>query len=362
VRAPARAAVCRSVPRYFLDLPDGSGPRRWDPHAGPGEEWAETRYFAAAFRSMEPALHDQAIDVVLTWNTERLPTYGERVVAVVQGDEVGRIPRYAACVRAVFKCYGTRPTLGTGLLGNPGLGGLASLAQCGVRWLRWLPGAAAHARSLAGRRRHGLPMPAPVTAIPLGTYNQIETPMVQIDERPTDIFFAGSIEHVASLRHRVASPKTYARRAMLAAVERLATNRPDLRMDIRITPDFGGSEADSPANYSRALMNARICLTPRGTSLETFRTFEGLRCGCVVVGERLPRFWFYEGSPVVELDRWADLDDALRPLLDDPAELRRQHERSLAWWREVCSEAALGRFLAARLNDLELRPRPHLPG
>jgi hypothetical protein len=352
----------RRMPRYFLDLPDGGGPRSWNPHAGPGEEWAETRYFAAVFRAMEPALHEPDLDFVLTWHTDRLPTYGDRVVAVVQGDEVGMIPRYAGRVRAVFKCYGTRPTLGTGLLRNPGLGGLASLAQCGVRWLRWLPGAALHARSLAGRKLRGLPMPEPITVIPLGTYNQIDTPLVPIEGRPTDIFFAGSVEHVASLRHRVASPKTYARHAMITAVERVAAARPGLRLDIRVTPDFEGSESDSPANYSRALMDSKICLSPRGTSLETFRTFEALRCGCIVVGERLPRHWFYEAGPVLELDRWADLDAALLPLLDDPAELRRQHERSLAWWRDYCSEAALGRFLAARLNELEPRRHTLLPG
>lgn len=348
------------MPRYVLDLPNGSAPRPWDPHAGPGGEWAETRYFAGVFRAMERELHDQDLEIILTWDTERLPTYGERVVAVVQGDEVGKIPRYAARVRAVFKCYGTRPTLGTGLIGNPGAVGLAGLAQYGVRWLRWLPGAAAHARFLAGRRVRGLPASEPVTAIPLGTYNQIELPLVPIEERPTDIFFAGSIEHVASLRHRVASPKTYSRRAMLAAVERLAADRPDLRLDIRLTPDFGGSETDSPENYSRALMSARICLAPRGTSLETFRVFEGLRCGCIVVGERLPPHWFYEGGPVLQLDRWAQLGDVLGPLLEDPALVRRMHERSLAWWRDYCSEAAVGRFLAARLN--EPRRRPHRAG
>ena len=245
--------------------------------------------------------------------------------------------------------------LGAGLLRNPGPGGLASLAQCGVRWVRWLPGAAAHARFLAAHTLRGAPVPGPVTAIPLGTYNQIELPLLPTEARPTDVFFAGSVEHVASLRHRVASPKTYSRRAMLAAIDRLASDRPDVCFDIRVTPDFGGSEADLAENYSRALMNAKICLAPRGTSLETFRVFEGLRCGCIVVGERLPRHWFYDGGPVVQLDRWADLGDALRPLLDDPADLRRQHERSLAWWGDYCSEAALGRFLAARLNDLEPR-------
>ena len=105
-------------------------------------------------------------------------------------------------------------------------------------------------------------------------------------------------------------------------------------------------------------MNARVCLSPRGSLVETFRVFEDPRCGCVVVAEHLPSHWFYAGGPVVRLDRWSDLEGAIGPVLDDPAELRWWHTRALAWWRDRCSEAAIGRFLAARLNALADRRRP----
>jgi hypothetical protein len=340
-----------SMPQYFLDLPENSGPLAWDPHPGPRPERADTRYFGAVFREMETRLDDPDIDVHLTWDADHLPGYGTRVVAVLLGDEVGRIPRYVGRVRAVFKCYGTRPTLGTGPLRDTSLTGLVNLAQVGVRWVRWLPGGAAHARRLLSRRLRGRrPLPA-VAVIPLGTFNLLDLPVVPIEERTTDVFFAGSVEHGASLRHRLASPKTRARSEMVAAAKRLGRHRPDLRLDLRLTPGFDVSAAAPPVEYSRALMNARICLAPRGTSLETFRVFEGLRFGCAVVGDRLPGHWFYRGGPVIQLDRWRNLEDALAPLLDDPVELRRRHTRGLAWWRDHCSEVAVGRFLAERLNS-----------
>jgi hypothetical protein len=297
---------------------------------------------------MEPLLSEPELDVYLTWDWERLPAYGDRVVAVLLGDEVGRIPRYAGRVRAVFKCYGTHPVLGVGPVRDPSFTGLANLAQYTVRWLRWLPSGMAHARLLARGRAGGWARPA-VTTIPLGTYNQLDLPVVPIEERSTDLFFAGSVEHKASLRHRL-GPKTLTRRDMLAAVQRLAAQRPGLRLDLRLTPDFGTSAAAAPGDLSRGLMNSKVCLAPRGTSVETFRLFEGLRAGCVVVGGRLPPHPFYAKAPVIQLDRWSELDRALLGVLDQPAELRRLHAAALAWWRDRCSEEAVGRFLAERLN------------
>jgi hypothetical protein len=325
------------MPRYFLDLPGESSPRPWDPHQGPHPERADTRYFGAAFVVMEPLLAEPDLDVYLTWDWRRLPAYGDRVVAVLLGDEVGRLPRYADRVRAVFKCYGTHPLRGAG-----------GLAQYGIRWLRWLPSGAGYALMRARGRD-----PAPVVTIPLGTYNQVDLPLVPIEQRPVDLFFAGSVEHGPGLRHRLASPKARTRREMLNAVERLRGSRPGVRADIRVTPSFDASVAGSAEENSRGLMDAKVCLAPRGTSVETWRLFEGLRAGCVVIGDRLPPHPFYTGAPVLQLDRWSQLDVVLDPLLDGSGELGRLHRASLAWWQEHCSEQALGRFMAKRLNELD---------
>lgn len=334
------------MPRYFLDLPGMSAPVAWDPHAGPRPERADTRYFGAAFTHMERALDDPDVDVYLTWDVRRLPSYGDRVVAVVLGDEGGRIPLYLDRVRAVFKCYGTRPAPG----------GLADLARSSLHWLRWLPGAGALARQrIAARAGHG-PAPAPVLPIPLGTYNQLDLPVLPIERRHTDVFFAGSLEHASSALHRLVSPKVRARREMLGALEWVGRARPDLRIDVRVTAGFGASRDAPSQEYSHALMEARVCLAPRGTSPETFRFFEGLRCGCVVITGPLPDHWFYRDAPVVRLDRWRDLPRALT-LLQDPEELAGRHAAALAWWQERCSEAAVGRYLAERLNTAPPRPR-----
>ncbi len=139
---------------------------------------------------------------------------------------------------------------------------------------------------------------------------------------------------------------------MLKAVRRIAAQQPGLRVDLRLTSAFDASAACSPDDYSRRLMDARVCLAPRGASVETFRVLEGLRAGCVVVCEPLPDHWFYAGAPVIGLDRWSQLEGTLERVLNDPQELVRLHRASLTWWRERCSEEAMGRFMANRLNEL----------
>ncbi len=72
------------------------------------------------------------------------------------------------------------------------------------------------------------------------------------------------------------------------------------------------------------------------------------------MSDRLPPHWFYTGGPFIELDRWGDLEAALVAVLEDPAALNRAHARALAWLRERRSEAAVGRFLAERLNHVSV--------
>jgi hypothetical protein len=340
------------MPRYFLDLPGEGTPIAWNPHDGPRPERADTRYFSAVFIEMERTLRDPDIDVHLTWDPHWLPDYGANVVAVVLGDEVGQIPRYSDRVRATFKGYGVRPVLGAGPLRDPSLTGLMALVQCGIRWGKWLPGGGAYLLRAGARRLRGGGPPAPLFTIPIGTYNQVELPVVPIADRPTHVSFAGSLEHRASFAQHFGAPKTLARREMLSALERLSERRPDLRLDVHVTADFGESVSMSPGTYSRSLMDSKICLAPRGTAIETFRVLEGLRYGCVVVADRLPKRWFLAGAPILQVDRWNELDELLDPVLDDPAALERLHVDSLRWWRDSCSEQVIGAYMAKGLNAL----------
>jgi hypothetical protein len=335
--------------RYFICLGQGSPPIPWELSDTSAPVRFDCVYFGRVFQAMETRLHSGGFTVYLTWDVRELPQYGEKVVAVVLGDEDSRVPRYADAVGAVFKCYGARPFVG----GNPlrersRLSALVLIQGC-RRLLRHLPDDVWVARRrLAGGRLR------PVDHIPLGYYNQLDLPTVDFDARATSLFFAGSLEQRCrsrlSPRRYLSMPKPVARQEMLEAVRLFERRRPDVPIKLRLTPTFDATSRADAEPYSRDLMNAKICLAPRGANVETFRFFEALRSGCVVITERLPSTRFYDGSPAVTIQRWRDLPDVLERLLDDKDALRERHELSLAWWRDRCSEAAVGTFMADRLE------------
>lgn len=335
----------RETNRYFVCL-QGATPVPWVP----GDSDAinkHTAYFGGALRAMERGLECGGLVFYLTWDVNALPSYGDNVVAVVLGDEWARIPAYADRVRAVFKCYGTWPTLG---VRRPSYLSALTALHVGQVLAARVPTVLRRALARDGRR------PARVFSVPLGFANQVDLPVLPPSRRPYDISFAGSVVHRErppwSPKRWLKTPKSLSRGAMVGALQRLQQNRPDLRVHLTLTSGYAAIQTSDPLTYSRLLADSKVALVPRGTSFETFRFFEAMRAGCVVVSEALPRRWFYDGAPAIRIQDWSELEEVILPILSDEAEVVRRHRESLAWWREVCSEEAVGAFMRDALNGL----------
>jgi hypothetical protein len=99
-------------------------------------------------------------------------------------------------------------------------------------------------------------------------------------------------------------------------------------------------------------MDSRVALVPRGTVAESYRLFEAWRYGCIAICEELPPRPFLQGAPAITLRSWRELGPVLDSLLADPERQQALHAASLAWWRDVCSAAVVGRRLATELARL----------
>lgn len=355
---------------YYICQKKREAPVLWDLYGPEPGLTLHEAYFGGVLRALEAMQVMQGQTVYLTDSLDVLPTYGTDVVAVMTGDEWSCTPHYAPRVRAVFKCYGTTLKLGGNPLRHPTyLNGLAALQYVRSQTHR-LP------YTLAALRHPGAA--TNIYPVPLGYATQIEQPFKPFRERSTDVFFAGSLSHKVpsrwSPRRLLRSPKEVSRESMVEALRRFEATHPSYQTSLFLadgfTPHairwgrFDPTKMLSPEIYSAAMMDTKICMVPRGTSLETFRYFEALRFGCITITEVLPDFWFYHGAPSISVNRWADLGGVLETLLADEEALEQRHRASLRWWQEVCAEEAVARYMADALTTslassaTTLRPAP----
>jgi hypothetical protein len=346
--------------KYYLYLNRGQEPVSWNPPDPYPLENVNYSYFGKVFEAMERTFKVDGIVFYLTWdNVNDLPSYGSKVVAVIIGDEWCRIPMYFHKVLAVFKCYGTRPILGC----NPffqisHLNSLALLQFIKI-WFNRFPGRINYVLNKSKRAKLFTYKAEPVYDIPIGYDRQLDLPLKDIEERIYDVFFAGSVVHrnypIWSLKYWLENPKSCSRRAMISNISELKRRDPALEIELLITSSFGRSSEDAlnESTYSEKMMNTKICLVPRGTSFETFRFFEAMRYGCIVIVEALPSRWFYDGSPAIQLKNWNELEILLPKLLENKVLMQEKHQRSLNWWKTKCSEEIVGNYIGSKLELLQ---------
>lgn len=352
-----------STNRYFVCLSGDETPIAWS--LATGQQHAPA-YVHRVFRHMERHLARRGWTVYLIWRLDELPSVGPDVIAVVMGDEWSRVPAYAHQIAATFKCYGTSLPLGSRMPWRPSYFNMLLWTKyLRTQWHR-LPHLASQAVRTVSSWRSPNQTTAPIYDFPLGYGNQIELPVRPLNDRPYDLFFAGSVKHarhsVWSPKYWIQNPKAVSRHRMIEEMGTLAQRNPSVTIKLSTTSEFAWNAVFygkpntegllDAETYSHHMMNSKMCLVPRGTSPETFRFFEALRYGCILLTEPLPSRWFYDGAPVIEIDDWSRLGDVVQALLAAPERLQKLHEASLDWWTRVCSEEAVGRFMAERLNTL----------
>jgi hypothetical protein len=172
-------------------------------------------------------------------------------------------------------------------------------------------------------------------------------------QRNTVCFFAGTTNTSRKtwVSRVFLTPKAISRSAMTDVLTRLLKESSRIKTEgIAVAPLGGLSQAD----YSAKLMDSRVCLAPRGNIPDTFRYFEGVRSGCLVVCEPLPDSWYYRDAPVLQLDDWKDLEPALATLISDEHRMEEMRLNTLDYWNRICGERAVGIKMAehvrARLN------------
>lgn len=298
----------------------------------------DSRYFVQILAELDRLLPDAGLTFVLTWHLDRFDARMKDSVVLLVGDEMYQTPSYINRVRAVFKTGGIRRNPLSQTLRLP----------FSVSWRVMLRDARNAAVRFRRALRFGAPSDrqVPIHPLPLGYFALQETVPAPVEQRPVDVFFAGSL----SVSGRGLRPSVHARLQMSAALAECRAALPQHRIESTIDV-AAGARVLSPEQYTRALAGTKIALTPRGNFDETFRLFEAAKLGCIIVSEPLPPRWYYENCPVQIIRAWSDLPAAVERLLSNLDRLGDLSQQTRRWWDETLSEPAIAKYISMRIGS-----------
>ena len=165
-----------------------------------------------------------------------------------------------------------------------------------------------------------------VYSFPLG-YNKkhISLENKPLSKRSVDAFFSG---HMSSTnRYESMAP-------VINYFKKLPKNMHP-KLDINISHGFNmGLNGEE---YSQRLHNSKIAICPHGNvSVETFRLYEAMRSGCVIVSPPLPDSEIYKTSNVVQVENWhKNAAPVIMELLKDINKLSSIKDSIQENWRNV---------------------------
>ncbi len=299
-------------------------------------------YFAELMEELQNSLYRfDDYNFVFTRSVTELPAKFDQtpnLVVFVMGDEWARVPTYASRVHAVFKAPGQHMKIATH-----------------KRWVRFnLMTCIQYFRQQLKRfPHHHRDLTNNIFAVPYGYYRLPRRAEVKpINDRDIDASFTGSIDHKKVLGGLIKTAKVLSRERMVEVVNRWKNGK-HYRVDVKLSSYFPKAK-DQPEHddYPTILMNTKICLSPRGTHLETYRLCEGMYYGCVVISEEQPDHWFAKNSPAIIVKDWNQLPNILDELLENPEQLAEHQQASLNYWESTLAPKAVATHLNTCLSGL----------
>lgn len=188
---------------------------------------------------------------------------------------------------------------------------------------------------------------------PLGFANGYQEKIIQINERKYNVFFIGQLGRSRIKFYKFISHKTYIPdNALLLFKKIIKKDFSDLfdNSFIQFTTNFG--EGLNKREYNEFLSNSKIVICPYGAvTEETFRHYEAMRAGCVVITLKMPPVFPYENSPIIQLNSWSQLSSTIKNLLSNPNLMEDIHNKTLNWWKEKCSEESIAKYVYDKINE-----------
>jgi hypothetical protein len=265
-------------------------------------------------------------------------------------EERCKVPVYGRYIRATIRNLMSKPFLGW----RPHLQLSSVEAVLTFEYIRdWYT----HLKSVWARSHPPAEYHAPIRKepltlrIPLGYHSQVEVPYIPIKDRELDLFFAGEVRHAVpktSYKYYTSTSKFEVRGQLFRELDKIK-NDWNIDWDAIASVDKNRN-AKAFNTYSEKMMNTRICLAPRGTLPDTFRHFEGMRAGCMIVSNPVPVEPYLYGAPMLLINHWSEIRGILNKYGRNYDFIEEMGNKANTWWKTRLTPEIIGRYIAEELN------------
>jgi hypothetical protein len=318
--------------------------------SSPRCEWEGGRsFYLEVCRNIEAMSNISGLTFYISARTPpRLPRYGRDVVLLLLADELYAHRVYHHRLLAIFRCLPLRPVYLDGI--PTSAKHLSYLAHYSYKYFQYGRGLFSILRNR--ERPHIHESSTRTMMIPLGCFADFRPDVIPMCDRDFDYAFLGSVTYNTNEKkwfHAVMeSPKEFARRVMCESIREVSLGG-RWHGFLHTTRDMKESISNQ-LDYADILGRSKISLVPRGTCYDTYRFFESLKAGCVVICEPLPDLWFYRGHPGITIKDWRHLPQVLDRLLSDPELLERKSQEGIKFYNDRCAENVVADRMVKFLN------------
>ena len=104
-------------------------------------------------------------------------------------------------------------------------------------------------------------------------------------------------------------------------------------------------------DYNFILKNTKIALCPKGwVNTETFRLYESMKWGCVVISEELPERSYYKDIPIIKVNNWSEGVRIANELIKDTNELEKLSKQNIQYYKNNLSPEASAELIIQTIN------------
>lgn len=104
-------------------------------------------------------------------------------------------------------------------------------------------------------------------------------------------------------------------------------------------------------DFNFIIKNTKIILSPRGwVNTETFRLYESMKWGCVVISEELPDRSYYKDIPIIKISDWKEGIEIANKMVNDMKLLEEMSSKNIQYYKDNLSPKAAANLMINKLT------------